>query len=89
MGGTEINAATSLGPPAPRDSGRRGRVQGDDRNGTLRDCLAPEPAERVIPHPRRSTREVAEPAASSEPGKVQTAGCGWFRWEESARSVRA
>ena len=74
--GTESNAATSLVPPAPPGSVLPGRVKGDDRTGTPRRHLAPEPAERVIPPPRRNTREAAETAVSSEPVKEQMAGCG-------------
>ncbi len=74
--GTEHNAETSLIHPARLGSVLPVRVRADGRNGGPRDRLAPEPAERVIPPPRRNTREVAGPTASSEQGRGQTAGCG-------------
>jgi hypothetical protein len=85
----ENNAAISLNPPARPGSGLPGRDRGGDRSGTLRDPLAPELAGRATLPPRHSTREAGDQAPSSVPAKERTAGCGWSRWEESARSARA
>jgi hypothetical protein len=86
---TEIDAAIRPTPPVRRGSALPDRAQGDDRSGTPRDRLAPELAAPVPLPPRHNTREVGEPAPSSVPAKEPRAGCGWFLWEESARSVRA
>ena len=85
----ESNAASSQAPPAPPGSAPLTRAPGGDHGVTPRGLLAPEPAERDTLPPRRNTREVAGPTASSERGTRQTAACGWFLWEESARSARA
>ena len=85
----ENNAAISLNPPARPGSVLPGRDQGDDRSGTPRDPLAPEVAARATLPPRHNPREAGDPALSSVPAKEQTAGCGWFPWEASARSARA
>jgi hypothetical protein len=85
----ENNAAIKLNPPARPGSGLPGREQGGDRSGTPRDPLAPELAGRATLPPRPNTREAGDPALSSVPAKEQTAGCGWSRWEELARSARA
>ena len=74
--GTDNSAAISLTPPACPASVLRGRVQGDVRNGIPRDRRDPELAGRVTLPRHPNTREVAEPAPSSEPAKEQTAGCG-------------
>lgn len=85
----ENNAAISLNPPARPGSVLPGRDQGGDRSGTPRDPLDPDPAGRATLPRRRNTREAGDPVPNSVPAKEQTAGCGWSRWEESARSARA
>ena len=85
----ENNAAISPNPPARPGSVLPGRDQGGDRSGTPKDPLAHEVAGRATLPPRHNIREAGDPALSSVPAKEQTAGCGWFPWEESARSARA
>ena len=89
LSGTENNALISLNLPARQDSALPGHVLGGDRTGTPKDPLAPALAGRATLPPRHSTREAGDPAPSSGLAKEQTAGCGWFRWEELARSARA
>jgi hypothetical protein len=85
----ENNAAISLNPPARPGIVLPGRDQGGDRSGTPRDPLAHVVAGRATLPPRHNTREAGEPAPSNVPAKEQTAGCGWFPWEASARLARA
>jgi hypothetical protein len=87
--GTENGVTNSPHHPVRPGSALPDHVQGDDRSGTRKDRRAPELAAPVPLPPRHNTREVDEPAPSSAPAKEPTAGCGWFLWEESARSARA
>jgi hypothetical protein len=83
------SAAINLTPRARPGSALPGRARGDDRSATHKGRLAPGRAGLVTPRRRHSTREAGEAPPSSVPAKEQTAGCGWFPWEESARSARA
>jgi hypothetical protein len=87
--GTGNDAPIRPTPPVRPGSALPGHVQGDDRSGTPKDRLVPELAGRVTLPPRHNTREVGEPAPSSVLAKEPTAGCGWSRWEELAKSARA
>ena len=86
---TENNVAIRLNLPARPGSDLPGRVRDDDRSETPKDRLAPELAGRATLPRRHNTRDVGEPVTSSVPPKEQTAACGWYLSEASAKSARA